>query len=212
MKKQDFRDFYNEVITKAIEDIFANAHNLLSPLGVDENSVINERRNAGEKIFNNYQKKRDFIKLNYMELDKSGSDESIALDRHKVAACMVYAILKSCPLKIRMLTANLPEEVVMANEFLAFGVAVNIIEMYIKAKNGGDDFAIKFPSTYYEGGNAKNRYPSNVCKAWYYLKLDNIEKFDIFGYANVFFLWERYTELYQETKNGKDMNLLHFNI
>lgn len=53
-----------------------------------------------------------------------------ALDRHKVASCMMYAVLKSRVLKVNRLVSHLPNRLLMANEYLAVYVGLNIIEQY----------------------------------------------------------------------------------
>lgn len=134
-------------------------------------------------------------------------ENPVALDRHKVAACMVYAILKVSPIKVNMWISNLPEKIVLANEYLAFYTALNIIEMYkldeFNDENIDRDYQIIVPRTYHEDENPQNTYESNLCKAWYYIKIDNIEKFDTLGYANVFFLLEKYTDTYLKLKEEK---------
>lgn len=124
----------------------------------------------------------------------------VALDRHKVASCMVYAILKSNPIKVNMWLPNLPEKIILANEYPAFYTALNIIEMYkldeFHDKDIHNGYQIIVPKTYHENENSKNTCESNLCKAWYYIKIDDMGKFDALGYANVFFLLEKYTDMY----------------
>lgn len=197
MKKQDFNTFFSEVILKCMDDLKTYAQTEL-PL-VD---CVSGKKNIDKKIFRYYQRKRDFIRYNYMS-----RKTPVALDRHKVAACMVYAILKAYPLKINKWIADLPEKIVLANEYLAFYVALNMIEMYeldtLKEREIKRDFQIIVPKTYHEEDNPQNTYESNLCKAWYYIKINNIERFDILGYANVFFLLQKYTDSYMDLMKTK---------
>lgn len=198
MKKQDFNTFFSKVIFKCMEDVETYAKTELP--GLD---CVSGKKNIDKKIFKYYQRKRDFIRYNYMS-----RKTPVALDRHKVAACMVYAILKAYPLKINKWIANLPEKIVLANEYLAFYVALNLIEMYeldaLKEKGIKKDYQIIVPKTYHEENNSQNTYESNLCKAWYYIKIDNIERFDVLGYANVFFLLQKYTDIYMELTEIKE--------
>lgn len=208
MKSQDYSTFFKEVIKKCMNGIESEIKKEFSGL-----ECFRKNKNNYEKaIFRNYQKKRDYIKYNYMS-----KKNPIALDRHKVASCMVYAILKANPFKINMWIPNLPEKVVLANEYLAFFVALNIMEMYKndeisdlnhqRIDNGLDELNEKYqiivPKTYHEVNNPENTYESNLCKAWYYIKIDNIEKFDVLAYANVFFLLQKYTDLYLQFEETK---------
>jgi len=198
MKKHDFDVFFETVISKCIEDL-----ETYSKTQFPNKDVFSKKKNMRKSIFHNYQNKRDFIKHNYMS-----KEAPVALDRHKVAACMVYAILKSNPLKINMWILNLPEKIVLANEYLAFYVALNIIEMYKKDEFNDKgiffDYQIIIPKTYHEDNNPQNTYESNLCKAWYYIKINSIKNFDVLAYANVFFLLQKYTDTYLEMEMIKE--------
>lgn len=193
MTIKDYDDFYEEVIVKCIKDI-CDYHSLRYP----DIPALQLKENRKKEIFQFYQKKRDFIKYNYM-----AKTNLVALDRHKVASCMVFAILKACPFKINRFISDLPEEILLANEYLAFFVALNIIEMYklddLKVEEG---FQIIIPQTYHEKEDSANTYESNLCKAWYYIRIDDIEKFDVFAYANIFFLLQKYTEVFEKLYKG----------
>lgn len=192
MKLNDYNDFYNEVICKCIDGVFR----LASEYGLDE-KCIKKRTDLQNRIFKNYQMKRDYIRSNYMS-----KRADVSLDRHKVASCMIYAILKTKPLKINRLVWNLPEEILLANEYLAFFVALNIIEMYrldkMREENIIGKFQIIVPKTYHEDLEPENTYESNFCKSLYYLSMEDVNKFDVFAYADILFLLEKYTDVYLE--------------
>lgn len=192
MKKQDFNTFFSEVILKCMGDLEKYAEEELPSV-----DCISAKKNINKKIFKYYQRKRNFVRYNYMS-----KKTPVALDRHKVAACMVYAILKAYPLKINRWISNLPERIILANEYLAFYVALNLIEMYEvdvrKEKGIQKDYQIIVPRTYHEEDKPQNTYESNLCKAWNYIKIHNMEQFDVFGYANVFFLLQKYTDNYMD--------------
>lgn len=185
MRRDDFDDFNEVVIKKCIDEIFKCANSE----GLD--CAIKLKSNSSKNIFKNYQFQRDYIVSNYME-----KNISVALDRHKVAACMVYAILKTMPIKVNRRICNLPEKFLLVNEYLAFYIGLNIIEMYKLDETGHHgEYQIIVPKTYYEEKNSNNTYESNLCKAWSYIRLDSMKRFDVLAYAHIFFLLEKYTDL-----------------
>lgn len=196
MKHSDYNEFYEEVIEKCIDGIFI----LVTQYKLDKDS-IKRRKNLQNDIYKNYQSKRDYIRSNYMS-----KKADVSLDRHKVASCMIYAILKTKPLKINRFIPNLPEKILLSNEYLAFFVALNIIEMYRidKMKDEGNSglYQIVVPKTYHENSEPENTYESNFCKSLYYLSMENIEKFDVFAYADILFLLEKYTDIFLELKQS----------
>ena len=117
MKIEDFNDFCLTVINAYIKEIKDYEKNINC-------KCLHENARAKSKIFKYYQRKRDVIKRNYME------KTAVSLDRHKIAACMVYAILKSRVLSVNEFIPHLPERLLMANEYLAVYVGINIIEQY----------------------------------------------------------------------------------
>ena len=120
-----------------------------------------------------------------------------ALDRHKVASCMLYAILRSKVFRINKLQKQLPYKILMANEYLGVYVAVNIIEQY-KIDELGKEYNLIFPTTYHETENNTCVYLDNLCKGLYYIKAKNL---DIFSYSTIFFFMEKYTDTLLEYKN-----------
>ena len=120
--------------------------------------------------------------------------ESQPMDRHKIGAVMIYAILKSKPFYVVKTIPKLPSQLLMANEYLAFYDALNIVELYrmddaLSNGNGSDRNNLILPNTYHG-----DMYIENVCKALYYVK--NPDYFDILAYANVLFLSEKYSDTY----------------
>lgn len=118
------------------------------------------------------------------------SEESNPIDRHKKAACLLCSILKAKPIKINRRIPNLDLQLLLANEFVAFYSAINIIELY-KRDYGFDEYSIIYPDTYIKD-QEDGLYINNVCKALYYTKHFGID--DIFSYANILFLLEKYTD------------------
>lgn len=195
MQKADYSDFYNTVIKPYIEEITADC-------GLGE--CKDKGSHCKYRIYKCYQEKRDSVKNKYMQ-----KADDVALDRHKVAACMVYAILKVQPIKVNRFLWNLPEQKLLANEYLAFYVALNIIAMYkrdelreAKMEKEAADYEIIVPKTYHEGEGAD--FVSNTCRALYYLRLRGLTGFDIFAYATIFFMLEKYTDTITNLKIVKE--------
>lgn len=188
MQNKDYNDFYDTVIKKCIDRIIENA---------ESNECDYKESRCKRSIYKHYQIKRDYIKDKYMQ-----KTAEAALDRHKVAACMMYAILKVRPIKVNRYIWRLPEKILLANEYLAFYVALNIIEMYkkdeLKEKLNSKDvkYEIIAPKTYHEGKDST--FESNTCRALYYIRLRGIERFDIFAYSSILFMLEKYTDTIYE--------------
>lgn len=180
MKLEDYDDFCKKVILLYVEEImlFAEDNNCKDCIKFNPCSL--------KKVFAYYQSKRDEIKNHYMSLPAK------ALDRHKVAACMLYAILKSKVFRINKIKKTLPYQILMANEYLAVYIAINIIEQY-KVDELGNNLTYKlvFPLTYHENDEKCSAFLDNLCKGLYYIKPDRI---NIFAYSTIFFLMEKYTD------------------
>lgn len=178
--KQTFEKIYNQVILGYVNDLTK----------IEEESGTNCLKfsyKRTKRIYDYYEKKRLYVRRYFMNL------ESKPMDRHKIGAVMIYAILKSKPFHVNKTVSNLPSQLLMANEYLAFNVALNIVELYrmddaqSKGSNGVDSNLI-LPNTYHA-----DVYIENVCKALYYV--NNPNSFDIFAYANILFLLEKYSDI-----------------
>ena len=192
MNWKDYEYFYKHVIHKYVQDI----------QGIDKSQkkpCLIYRSKKANKIYHYYEQKRLTIRRYFMQL------ETHPMDRHKIAAVMIYAILKSRPFKVNDTIPDLPNQLLMANEYLAFYVALSIIESYKQDEclslgvNEADilenqsKWKLSLPRTYH--GNIEMRgeeYIDNTCKALYYLR--NPERFDVFAYSNILFLLEKYSD------------------
>lgn len=189
MKFEDYTDFYHTVIEKYIEELTI----------FDENyHALTQNEKAYKKIYYFYEKKRIETRMNYM------LDSSKPIDRHKTAASMMYAILQAKVFKVNYRIPNLPEPLRIANEYLAFYVALNIVELYkrrddLQNKGVADsNYLLSIPNTKYEGVVDQNTkqagasFISSIC-----LTLANIKKlkyFDLFSYSTILFLLENNTD------------------
>lgn len=181
MKVNEFYDFCDEVINKYIQEILEEDKSV---------QCLSFKKRKLSNIYVNYEKKRVKVRKKYMQ------DPNKPLDRHKIAACMMYAILKSPVFKVNRLISNIPERLLLSNEYLAFYVGLNIVEMFKRAETKYEfhkDYLLCFPVTYHVNEEYKEgTFVYNTCKALSYIK--RIRYFDIFGYSTIFFLLERYTD------------------
>lgn len=188
MKYSDFKTISEEIIQKYYDDL----------------KIIDVKNFGGKSIhlqtyklnliYIFYEMKRKEIRRLYM------SQEKKPMDRHKIASNIMCAILKSKIVYVNRLIPNLPNKIIMANEYIAFYTAINILELY-KIESGFDNYKIIFPETYIEE-EKEDSYIENVCKALYYTK--NLGIGEIFSYANILFLLEKNTE---NEKNLSSLNL-----
>lgn len=125
------------------------------------------------------------------------------IDRHKTAACMIYAILRAKVFKVDKFILCLPEPIRLANEYLAFYVAINIIEQYkrtdvVDGEKVNSNYQLIISTTFYESqtnqmtGEVDNLFISSIC-----LTLANIKQlryFDVFSYSTIMFLLEKNTD------------------
>lgn len=116
--------------------------------------------------------------------------ESKPMDRHKIASTMLFSILKARVIRVNRLVPDLPLELLLANEYIAFYCAVNIIEIY-KRDLDFKDHTILFPDTYIED-EGKTSYLENTCKALYYTR--SYKMCNILLFANTLFVLERFTD------------------
>lgn len=179
--KNKFEDLYKTVILEYVKDL----ENIQKELNMNCLKYSDKR---ARRIYDYYEKKRLYIRRYFMNL------ESKPMDRHKIGAVMIYAILKSRPFLVAKTIPKLPNQLLMANEYLAFYVALNIVELYrmddaLSNENRSDRNNLILPTTYHG-----DSYIENVCKALYYVK--NPDYFDIFAYADILFLLEKYSDTY----------------
>ncbi len=188
MKYEDYKSFYKIVISGYIDEL----------LKFDTKcSALKLNKKAQKTIYNYYEKKRIEIRTVYM------ADMSKPIDRHKTASCMMYAILRAKVFRVDKSVPCLPEPIRLANEYLAFYVAINIIEQYkrtdmVDGERINSNYQLIIPTTFYESqsnqmtGEVNNSFISSIC-----LTLANIKKlkyFDVFSYSTIMFLLEKNTD------------------
>lgn len=178
MTKNDFDFFSENLIYKFYEEL---------------KKIDSEK--FGDKAIKFDQKKISLVYMYYESFRKDMRKmymtvESKPMDRHKIASAMMFSILKARVVKVNRLVSDLPLELLLANEYIAFYCAVNIIEIY-KRDVGLGNYSIVFPDTYIED-EGETSYLENTCKALYYTKSYKIS--NILLFANTLFMLERFTD------------------
>lgn len=187
MNKQEFEQFWSKCILPTFEE-FAK---------VDKGLYI--RDGSLDSLCRTYNDIKNCTKRAFMKKD----DTVVKLDRHKIAACMVKAIVFERPIGKRIEDdyTGKADDFVIANEALAFSVATSIIKAYIKLKLEKQD------SNYVNRERAYKKiceedfcfpetimtvdYKTSVCWAWHHNIING--HFDVLGTANLFFMIENYS-------------------
>lgn len=129
------------------------------------------------------------------------------IDRHKIASCMVKSILMARPLRVSFFDKvkwfftkeNIDDKIYLANQYVAINVAVLILEAYIRSDIKKEfKHRIFFPEPFPDG---EKNYIKDVCLDLYYTSPRN---FNIITYADIFFLWEKYSCRRAQGENLED--------
>lgn len=173
MEKEVFNHYRNNIVNEYVSDLQK----------LDTMGALVYHKARAKKIYKYYEKKRLEIRRFFM------CEETKPMDRHKIGASIMYATLKSKVFSVNRMIPSLPEQILMANEYLAVYLALGIIESYKRDELKKDDWLIKIPEAYHGGEDA---YIKLLCKALYCIP--SINHFDIFAYSNILFLLEKYTD------------------
>lgn len=170
MKKSDYEKIINNIIIPLTNEILKSDNN-------KKYNLVKLSKNFDDKllkIINNYI---CFIKKSIMITNQ--------IDRHKISACVMCAIIKYNPFSISKKGYNI-ENLFFANELLGIYTAVSILECYNK------DLIITFPHTIYES-DVIDPYVKTLCTALYINRNNRNIKYSIMDYANVLFFIERFS-------------------
>lgn len=141
---------------------------------------------AKERIFNEYCKLRDYTKVSFMR------NQDGLLDRHKVCACLILAIIKSKPMVYEDNEDCFGMKSIF-NENLAMTVGLSLLYNFIIAADSGNDKWLKngfdFPSTETERDAT---YQELLCLMLYYDIKNN--QYSILALSNILFMIEAYTK------------------
>lgn len=156
---------------------------------VDDNrDYVDFDLNSKKRILNEYNKLRDFTKISYMD------NPDGLLDRHKVCACLIIAIIKAKPL-IYNEANNVLNMKAIYNENLAMTVGLSVLRQYIITK--GDDLSEMFKEGFvFPKTNFNAKYQELTCLMLNY----DVAKgnYSILALANILFMIEEYSKLYFE--------------
>lgn len=178
MKKETFDSIWDYIVIPIFENISDNS-NILSLKNKD-------------KVFKKYLSLKEEIKKLYMEKD------CLTIDRHKIAAAMMKAIVEVSPiknswkyiLKCWRMKKAIEYRYLYSNEYLGFFTALSILENFksfgINGNQNLERRSIKIPDTFNE-----TDYVKNTCMDLYFSKKNN--QINILTFSNVFFLLEKYS-------------------
>ena len=195
MNSQEFKTFWDGCFIPTFEELKKT------------DSTLYTRNGSMDSLCREYNDIKNFVKRAFMKQ----STEEIKLDRHKIAACLAKAIVLERPIckKIESDYTGKETEFTIANEVMAFSVAMSIMRAYIEHKfNKKDPCIRKFEYAYSEICKHGFTFPetimnvdykSSVCWAWHHSAIDG--HFDILGNANLFFMIENYSIAVYESKN-----------
>lgn len=183
---EEFNKIWDDIVVGLIEDISSN------------NSALKQKNLKIVKLF----VRHIFLKEAKVFINSYMVSATRKIDRHKLAACMVKAILFAKPFRVSLKTKceiskmprgefakNLPlVKQVLANQFLALSVAITILDGYIAA----DDkkvlrHIIQIPDPF---PTEDNHYEIDVCMDMFF---SGYRRINVKTYANVFFLLEKYS-------------------
>ena len=175
---------YYSIWEKVIQCVISNYQNRFAHISI--------KTNAKEIIFEYYSRLNQECKQYYME-DVNGK-----LDRHKVCACLMFAILQANVLHCEIAESDTDERYLVLNEHLALTVGLSLLRAFIVAditNNDGLehkqkliellDNGIKLPKTNH--GN----YEENFISELYYTK--KFYKYNVLSLSNTLYLLEIYT-------------------
>lgn len=190
MTNEKFEDIWNNIIL--------GLYNEITP---QDDLYIKAR--SKKKIFKKYQKQKTYLKLNYME------NPNTHLDRHKIAACMLYAIVKVHPIRIKRISIwknylngkKFTPEYLMLNEYLGLYTAFSIVESF-RAYEQSEENEVGFKRKGIVQPITTNGedYIYNTCLDLYLSRKKN--KINVLTFANVFFLLETGSFSVKELNHG----------
>jgi hypothetical protein len=155
--------------------------------------VITIDHKVRKKAFNLFCKAIEITKKLYMD------NNSRALDRHKISACLLYSIIKADPLEINkagIINTQENETILLANEYLAFYAALRCMKsINEKDDNNSNNDNVEEELILPISMNHKS-YAELVCIDLYYSKIQGT--FNILAYSNILFLLEQYSNVVKQ--------------
>lgn len=154
---------------------------LLKELRDDEYNVrrkcLSVKRDYEKKIYKQYERLRKDLK------SKDMCEESQYIDRHKIASCLLGAIVLVSPVTVKTTLQDIPERMIFANEGLGFYTAICVLESFCK-----EEIHILIPEVEESGQYDMPMYVRNICIDLFKLKIEH--KYNVLTYSNILFLLE----------------------
>jgi hypothetical protein len=180
LDRETFEEFFNKTVRTLIKGI------------CDANDNITFTENF-DGLFEEYMNQVTLLRL--MVKDKDDSPESMMLDRHKIAACITVAVMKTRLLHPDNIDDYNDYSLINAsriNEQLAFLCGLNIVISYMAADPKVKDTlkSFSFPTTRYPD---KSEYIDSITRALYYS--NTASGFPLLLLSDIYFLLEEYHKL-----------------
>lgn len=167
MDKREYEKIINNIVLPIAEEILESPNN-------KRYKTISLIKDFDYKFLNEINKLISFLKKSAVATEE--------IDRHKMAACLMCAIIKYAPFKIVKKGYGL-EDLFYANELLGIYSAVSLLECSVP------NLKITFPRTKYESRDI-DPYIKTLCTSLYIGKNEKQLKYCILYLANILFLLE----------------------
>ena len=181
MNQKTFKKFYENAIRTLVRGMCEN------------NGTLNFVDNCGG-LFEEYLNQKTMLKV--LVKNERNSREVVVLDRHKEAACITVAVMKTRILHPKSINEIFDDYTLMdasrMNDQLAFLCGLNVIISYMaenpEIKKSLDDFI--FPPTHHRNGS---EYVDSTIRALFYSNIASGPP--VLLLSNIFFLLEEYHKL-----------------
>lgn len=180
------RNSYNQIWSVVINPTMEDYANRFSDIAI--------AHNAQEVIWQEYVKFNRHCKTQYME-DAGGK-----IDRHKVCACYMYAIVKANVMSCKLADSDTEQRYLALNENLAITVGMSLLRAFVLASiDSSEELSVEQKELYKSrivGGiifPACNHgvYRDNFASELHYSNLE--QNYNILSLANTLFLLEIHT-------------------
>ncbi len=130
------------------------------------------------------------------------ADPQGRIDRHKIGAALLYAIIKNKPFIINFYKKeSTPPAVLMVDELFGIGCALSIVYTFVlneANKKGTSELVEIYKDGFSYPDCESGDYKTILAKSIYISKTSGI--FDFFLISNILFLIEKYTYIYKKPK------------
>lgn len=168
ISNQEYEKIINNIISPIADEILTSKNNKTY-------KTVTLKKEFDYKLLNEINKLISFVKNNAVSTSE--------IDRHKMSACLMCALIKYSPFKITKNGYGL-ENLFYANELLGIYSGISLLECSIP------HLKIVFPKTIYES-NDIDPYIKTLCASLYIGKNQRQLKYCILYLANILFLLEK---------------------